>query len=41
MTKRLIILGKTALVYLSIIGSVVLSSFAMAWVSIYLIVGTK
>jgi len=41
MIKRLIILGKTALVYLSIISSVVLSSFAMAWVSIYLIVGTK
>ena len=41
MTKRLIILGKTALVYLFITSSVLLSSFAMAWVSIYFIVGTK
>ena len=41
MMKRLVILGKTALVYLSIISSVVLISFAIALVSIYFIVGTK
>ena len=41
MMKRLITLGKMALVYLAITSSVLLSSFAMAWVSIYFIVGTK